>query len=307
MSERMKVALIGAGAIGAYFIWGFDGVCDIDFTVVADKERLDRLKTNGVRINGSVYRPNFATPCECGVQDLILITTKYSGLDSAIEMLPAMVGENTLVMSLLNGVDSEEKVIAKIGGEHVVHSLMRIASQRTDEGIVFNPDNTAGAFFGGVTLSDPENELKKVAAIFDMAGGKIRYTCEDDIVTDIWIKYASNVANNLPQAILTAPAAMYTESEHGYFLAKKLWEEVRAVGLKKGIEVGKEVSIYTSALRSSRYSTLQDIDAGRHTEVDMFAGQMIKMAAEYGIEVPYCEYTYHALKVLEEKNDGKFD
>ena len=58
---------------------------------------------------------------------------------------------------------------------------------------------------------------------------------------------------------------------------------------------------------SARYSTLQDLDAGRHTEIDMFSGALIRMGKELGIPVPYNEYTYHMIKALEEKNDGKFD
>lgn len=58
---------------------------------------------------------------------------------------------------------------------------------------------------------------------------------------------------------------------------------------------------------SARYSTLQDIDAGRHTEIDMFSGALIRMGKELGIPTPYNEYTYHMIKALEEKNDGKFD
>lgn len=57
----------------------------------------------------------------------------------------------------------------------------------------------------------------------------------------------------------------------------------------------------------ARFSTLQDLDAGRHTEIEMFAGEMIRMGKEYGIDVPYCEYTYYLIRALEEKNDGKFD
>lgn len=58
--------------------------------------------------------------------------------------------------------------------------------------------------------------------------------------------------------------------------------------------------------QDARFSTLQDLDAGRHTEIEMFAGEMIRMGKEYGITVPYCEYTYHLIKALEEKNDGNF-
>lgn len=56
----------------------------------------------------------------------------------------------------------------------------------------------------------------------------------------------------------------------------------------------------------ARYSTLQDLDAGRHTEIDMFSGALMRMGKELGIPTPYNEYTYHMIKALEEKNDGRF-
>ena len=58
---------------------------------------------------------------------------------------------------------------------------------------------------------------------------------------------------------------------------------------------------------NARFSTLQDLDNGRHTEVDMFAGAVVRMSREKGLEAPYCEFAYHCIKVLEEKNDGKFE
>lgn len=63
----------------------------------------------------------------------------------------------------------------------------------------------------------------------------------------------------------------------------------------------------TQVKPGARYSTLQDIDMKRHTEIDMFSGAVIKMGKELGIPTPYNEYTYHLIKALEEKNDGKFD
>ena len=58
---------------------------------------------------------------------------------------------------------------------------------------------------------------------------------------------------------------------------------------------------------SAHYSTLQDLDAGRHTEIDMFSGALIRMGRELGILTPYNEFAYHMIKALEEKNDGRFD
>lgn len=294
----MKVALIGAGAVGGYFIWGFHQNKDIELTVIADGERKIKLEREGIIINDEIYHPCIKSADEASKQDLVLIATKYSGLDNAIQMLSPLMGESTIVLSLLNGVDSEEKIANVIGWEHVEYSLMRIASKREEKKIYFDPDNTMGLFVGTDKLSEEIKEILKQS--------KVNCTFEDNIIQDVWIKYASNIANNLPQAVLGVNASLYTDSEHGKFLAEKLWAEVYSVALKKGIDVGEKAIIFTEVPKTSKYSTLQDIEAGRHTEIDMFAGHLIEMAKEYGIEVPYAEYTYHAIKVLEEKNDGKF-
>lgn len=295
----LKIALIGAGAVGGYFIWGFDNNQNIKLSVIADGERKINLIKNGIKINDYIYRPNILTSNEAGVQDIVLIATKYSGLNDAIKILPELIGENTIVLSLLNGVDSEEKIASIIGWNHVEYSFMKIASKRDEYGISFQPEITSGLFAGVGKLSD---EVKKV-----FYNSRIRCTFEEAIIQDMWIKYASNIANNLPQAVLGINAALYTDSEHGRFLAEKLWAEVYKVAKGKGIDVGEKAVIFTEVPKSSKYSTLQDLEAGRHTEVDMFAGHLIEMARELEIDVPYTEYTYHAIKALEEKNDGKFE
>lgn len=295
----MKVALIGAGAVGGYFIWGFYQNKNIELTVIADGDRKVKLEQDGIKINDEKYHPVIKEAKEAGPQDLILIATKYSGLDDAIQMLPSLIGDLTIVLSLLNGVDSEERIADVIGWKYVEYSLMRIASKREDNGIYFNPENTMGLFTGTDKLS---KEIKET-----LKNSKINCTFVRNILQDVWIKYASNIANNLPQAVLGVNASLYTDSEHGKFLAEKLWSEVYQVALKKGIDVGEKAVIFTEVPKTSKYSTLQDIEAGRHTEIDMFAGHLMKMAKEYGIEVPYAEYTYHAIMALEEKNDGVFE
>lgn len=301
-----KVALIGAGAIGAYLIWSFDGTADITFTVVAEGARRERLERGGITINGERYPLRVREPNQAGPQDLIFLATKYGALDEAIAMLPPLVGPDTLILSLLNGVDSENRVAQAVGPEHVVHSVIRIASQRTQEEVRFDPESVIGLTFGLPEYN--EAERWKLEALSDLfAGTRLRWRCSEDILTDIWVKYASNIANNLPQAIIGAPAGLYHKSEHGRFLAQKLWTEVAAVAAAQGVHLADEVLIFPGQFASARYSTLQDLEAGRHTEIDMFAGQMLRMAAEVGVPVPFCEYTYHAIKALEEKNDGLFD
>ena len=302
----MKIALIGAGAVGGYFIWGFgaDEDPNREFTVIADGSRREKLLANGVRVNGTVYHPNVKTPDEAGVQDLIIFAVKGNASPEAVKLLGPLTGSDTAVISMLNGADSEEVIADAIGSEHVLHSIILIASRRTEEGIVFDTNYNTTVYYGACDIPGRDRKLKTVADAF--AGTRMNVIESKDIMYDIWTKYAKNICNNLPQAIIGAPAALYTRSEHGMFLAQKLWTEVRHLAKLRGIDLPEEAGIYPCA-DSSRYSTLQDIDAGRRTEVDNLCGYLLDMAAENGIEVPYIEYTYHAIKAIEEKNDGVFE
>lgn len=303
--ELRKIALIGAGAIGAYLIWSFEDAADVTFTVIAEGERAERLERDGVRINGERHSLRVREPARAGEQDVVFIATKYGALDEAIAMLPPMIGPDTLVLSLLNGVDSEERLARAVGPEHVVHSVIRIASHRTREGVSFDPERVIGLYFG-LPGTGPEDRRKTEALSELFARTRLRWHQSEDILTDIWLKFASNIANNLPQAVLGTSASLYLKSEHGRFLAQKLWSEVAAVAAAHGVRLAEEVLIFPGQSASAKYSTLQDLEAGRHTEIDMFAGQMMRMGEQTGVPTPYCEYTYHAIKALEEKNDGLF-
>ena len=90
-------------------------------------------------------------------------------------------------------------------------------------------------------------------------------------------------------------------------IAKCLWKEVAQVANAKGIPLTSRLMLFRGVKPEARFSTLQDIDAKRHTEIEMLAGEMMRMGKECGVEVPYCEYTYHLIRALEEKNDGKFE
>ncbi|WP_448902664.1 ketopantoate reductase family protein [Eubacterium sp.] len=111
-------------------------------------------------------------------------------------------------------------------------------------------------------------------------------------------------------AVLGAGVGCYMDSEHMSAIRQGLRSEVEAVSRAKGIDLNKIADSSgrgSAVMASARYSTLQDLDAGRHTEIDMFSGAMIRMGKELGIPTPYNEYTYHMIKALEEKNDGMFN
>ena len=303
-----SVAVLGAGAVGSYIIWGVSKCKDIKLGVIAEGERAERLTRNGCMINLETYHPEVWTPEEAKDVDLIIVALKYGALPGALDSLQRSVGEHTTVMSLMNGVDSEELIAAEIGASHVLPSLIKIASHKEGIGYCFNPETTIGIIFGELEAPYYSARVRAIEELFENAG--MRYRITEDIEAEIWSKFRLNVSNNLPQAVLGAGVGCYQDSVHMRAISTGLRRELEAVAEAKGIDLSKAdtSSNHGSAVPpTARYSTLQDLDAGRHTEIDMFSGALMRMGKELGIPTPYNEYTYHMIKALEEKNDGKFD
>ena len=306
--EIKTVAVLGAGAVGLYVIWGLSEREGIRLGIVAEGERADRLKRDGCIINNVTYRTEVWSPEEACGADLLIVALKYGALPGTIETICRVVKENTVVMSLMNGVDSEELIAEKIGAEHILYSLIKVASHKEEKGYFFDPDTTIGIIFGEL---EPPYTSERVSAIENLFSGTGIHFCSTKYIREeMWSKFRLNVCNNLPQAILGAGVGCYRDSVHMKAISDGLKYELESIAAAKGIDMSKsdESSGRGSAVPpSARYSTLQDLDAGRHTEIDMFSGALIKMGKELGIPTPYNEYTYHMIKAMEEKNDGVFN
>ena len=301
------VAVLGAGAVGSYVIWGLSNRKDIRLGVIAEGERAERMK-KGCIINGITYHPEVWTPQEAKGTDLLLVALKYGALPGALESIRTITGEHTTVMSLMNGVDSEEIIAKEIGAAHILHALIKVASHKEGNGYCFNPETTIGIIFGELTAPYQSERVQAIEDLFADTG--LHYRTTEYIKEEMWCKFRLNVGSNLPQAVLGAGVGCYRDSMHMKEISNKLREELEAIAAAKGLDIRKadDSSSHGSAVPpSARYSTLQDLDAGRHTEIDMFSGALIRMGQELGIPTPYNEYTYHIIKALEEKNDGKFD
>ena len=306
--KYQSVAILGAGAVGSYVMWGLAKKKEIDLCVVASGERKARYERDGFVINGQVYHPVVRTPEEAAGVELLIVATKYQALRPALGDIRTVVDGHTTVMSLMNGVDSEEIIGEVIDPSKIVHSLIKVASERKGNQVVFDPETTIGIIYGEADLSRGTGRIEALNDLFADTG--LHYRATDVILTEIWSNFRLNVPNNQAQAMVGCGVGAYRDSEHVAFLRDRLREEVDRIAEKKGIDFDKAdtSSTFGSKVRDrARYSTLQDLDAGRHTEVDMFAGAVVRMGRELGIPTPYNEFTYHMIKALEEKNDGKFD
>ena len=93
-----SVAVLGAGAVGSYVIWGLSEKSDIRLGVIAEGERAERLKKNGCAINGKTYHPEVWTPDEAHDVDLMVVALKYGSLEGALESIQKVTGEHTVIM-----------------------------------------------------------------------------------------------------------------------------------------------------------------------------------------------------------------
>ena len=306
-----SVAILGAGAVGCYVLWGLADKAaanTLQLGVVAEGSRAERLRQNGCTINGQVYHPQVWTPQQAHGVDLLIVALKYGALPGALDSIRTIVSERTVVMSLMNGVDSEELIAAQVGAPHVLPALIKVASHRTEDGVRFDPETTIGIIYGELTAPFDSDRVQAVRALFADTGIHFRVT--EHIREEIWSKFRLNVCNNLPQAILGAGVGCYSDSTHIKAISDGLRRELEAIAAAKGIDLSKAAAASTHGSTvppAARYSPLQDLDAGRHTEIDMFSGALMRMGRELGIPTPYNEYTYHMIKALEEKNDGLFD
>lgn len=301
------VAVLGAGAVGSYFIAGLEKKLGENLWVIAEGRRKENLEKDGLMINGHRISLHVRTPKEAHGVDLLIVAVKYGSLRNSLDDIAAVVGDETMVMSVMNGVDSEDIIGERVGMQHMIYSMIKIASERDGSSIVFNPEVTEGVFFG-----EADGSLSwRVAEIENLLNDSgVRFHLSEDILRKIWAKYALNISMNLPQAIIGCGLGAYGDSKYVMDISQKLKDEVTAVALAAGIDIREEKAAgFDSSTISpkARFSTLQDLDAGRHTEIDMFSGTLVNMGQKLGVPTPYNAMVLDIIKALEEKNDGKFD
>ena len=305
--EIKTVAVMGAGAVGGYFLWGLRQKLAENLWVVAQGSHARQLREQGLYINGERMPLHLRTPEQARGADLLLVATKYGALEASLPDIAAVADGHTVVMSLLNGVNSEDVIAGAVGRQAMLPAFMKIASERRGNAVFFDAQNTAGLYYGESDSPAVSDRMRAVAALLD--GTPLHYHMVEDIQRQIWFKYALNVSQNLPQAVLGVGVGAYADSVHAAYLRDTLRAEVAALAAAKGIDIAApgEVGTTSPSAKRARYSTLQDLDAGRHTEVDLFAGAAVEMGRELGVPTPCCEFVLHLIHALEEKNDGQFD
>ena len=298
-----KIAIVGMGALGLLYAdqltSGLGDPGAVEF--VMDEERLKRHKEDTYTINGTEKHFKMINANDAEPADLVLVAVKYNALSKALDTMTNCIGADTIILSVMNGVTSEEIIAGRYGMEHMIYCVAQGMDAMRD-GTTLKYTQCGKLHIGAVN-PDMQKRADAVRELFDRAG--LPYLMEEDILHRMWFKYMLNVGVNQACTVFdTTYGVVTTPGETAYEKMFGAMLEVIPVAKAHGVELTEEdamtcIEIERTLDPKGYPSMTQDLKAGRKTEVRMFAGEMIRMAGELGIKVPYNQFMYDRMMEIE--------
>lgn len=305
MKPIRNVAILGAGAMGAAYAAMFSEAGNFDVYFVADGERYERIK-GGLTVNGRLYQVKVLRPADAaGAADLILVALKHHHLSEALPLIKMFVGEDTTILSVMNGLESEEIIGAIYGMEKMVLAIaLGIDAVRRPDGFYYS---RPGKIIFGATPQTGDGRTSRLGEALTRAG--IPNEMPDDIRRAIWWKFMINVGINQASAVLQAPYGVFQSSTDARALMRMLMAEAITLAERAGIDLGaKDMDAWDQVLTGlapqGKTSMLQDIESGRKTEVEIFAGKVSALGKQYHMPTPVNDAVLRIIKVIESRTQS---
>lgn len=296
-----NVAMIGAGAIGGVYAYSLHKLLGDNFAFIANGKRKERLEQDGLYLNGQYFNPKVVSSDENINFDLIIVSVKNYQLQSAIEDMRNLVNENTIILTLLNGISARDVLKEEFKNNHVLYGLaIKIDAVKVGNKITQN--SKAIIQFGDKYNKTMSEEVLTVKNLLNDA--KINNQVFEDMIKTVWTKWMLNIGLNQVSAISGATYRVINKTPELLTLVNKAMMEVMEVSKACNINLGDEnwasVQDVIDALDGDgKTSLLQDVENKRKTEIEYFSGTLIKLAKEHNVEVPVNEVLYNFIKAKE--------
>ena len=305
----MKVAVMGAGAVGGYYggVLARDGV---DVALICRGAQRDAIRSAGLRVDShwGQFKVNpFATddPGEVGPVDLVLHCVKLYSNDEAVPLLRPMVGDETNILTIQNGVTSGQRLADEFGWGKVLQGATYIEAAIAAPGHIEQTGSAARIEFGerDGTANDRAEAIK---TLLDRPG--IQVAVSSDIASTLWTKLVAVAAFGTVMTVSRASLPEVLGWPEGTATIRTVMEEIVAVGKARGIDFPPDVvdERFAAAAEEAdefRSSLQMDMRAGKPLEVDELLGAVVRMARDMGIPVPASSALVMALEPF--KNGGE--
>ena len=304
MKTIRKVAILGAGAMGAYFASRFHRTDGFSTHLIAAGARRDRLRCDGLVVNGDSLHVPVAAPGDGRAPaDLVIVALKHHHLTAAMADLKPFVGHDTLILSVMNGLESEAIIGAAVGMDKLLYAIS-VGIDAVREGNRLTYTKPGRHLFGEADNTTVSARVKRVQEAFDRAG--IDWETPRDMMRMLWWKFMVNVGMNQASAVMRAPYGAFQTRPEARDLMEALMGEVIALAGPAGVDLTpKDIADWCRVLQSlspaGKTSMLQDIEAGRKTEVEIFGGTVVALGERYGVPTPVNRTLLQVIRVLERR------
>ena len=297
-----RVAVVGMGALGLLF-----GRCIAEylgpekFCFLMDNARFARHRDEPCFINGVEMRFQICPEGQITPADLVIVAVKYGGLRGATALMRPAVGKHTTIISLLNGISSEEIIAEAFGREQII-DCVAIGMDAMREGNRLSFQN-AGRLQIGIKSPDQEGRLRALEDFFRRAA--VPFETVPDITRAMWYKFMINVGVNQTCMVYdttysgaTAPGGKAREDMTAAMREVMRLAEAEGIALTED-DLASDLRLLMSLDPDGYPSMRQDALAGRRSEVELFAGTVIKLAEKHGLEVPVNRRYYESIMSME--------
>jgi 2-dehydropantoate 2-reductase len=302
----MKIAIMGSGGVGGYY-GGCLARVGHDVTFIARGAHLQALQTSGLQVKSIhgdfTIAPLRATetPAEVGTVDLVLVCVKTPHTEQAARAIQAMVGPDTAVLSLQNGIEAAEHLGAVVGLDRVLGGVTWISSAIEAPGLIRQVSSFRRIVVGELDGRVTPRAQAVVAALQD-TGATVELV--DDIHTVLWRKFVFIAALSGVGALTRLEIGHYRAVPETRTLLVSLMREVAAVARASGVPLEADVvdgalDIVDSAAPHIKASMQRDVETGRPSELESMIGVIGRKGRELGVPTPTADMVYAALLPLE--------
>jgi 2-dehydropantoate 2-reductase len=306
----MRIAVMAAGAVGGYFGGRLaDSGNDVHF--IARGRHLEALRRHGLRIESPLGDLHLAdvqavdSPAAIGPVDVVLFAVKLWDSEAAADSCRPLIGPETAVITLQNGIGGAARIAPVIGAEHAVGGAAYIASVLAEPGLVRHGGEIARLVFG----ETDGGESPRLSAFLDACGmAGFDATLSRDIERDQWEKFVFLAGLSGITGLTREPIGPSLDDADRRAFFHDLMKEVVAVGRAEGVALDPEfaddrLSFAETVPATMRASMLEDLERGNRLELDWLAGEVVRRGRALGVPTPANAAVHVGLKAFADGRD----